>query len=234
MNYRKHYNSLIFKALYRKSEKDAIYEKHHIIPRCLGGVDCKSNLVNLTPREHFVAHQLLVKMYPDHAGLKYSLFKMTTGTTKMIRNNRCYEWIKEQLCDANRKNSIQRWKDNHHERQVYSERTKEQWENLSLEAYNKICHERSRRQSGTLNSFYGRTHKEESKLKMSDSRKQIFENMSAEERIKKIPQLRVVSVNGISYPGLSYAARELGIGPGLLHYRLNSNSTKWAEYFYLS
>lgn len=38
-------------------------ETHHIIMRSLGGSNDKSNLVNLTLREHYVMHELLVKVY---------------------------------------------------------------------------------------------------------------------------------------------------------------------------
>lgn len=38
-------------------------EKHHIVPKSLGGDDNQSNLVILTPREHFIAHLLLAKIY---------------------------------------------------------------------------------------------------------------------------------------------------------------------------
>lgn len=37
-------------------------EKHHIIPKSLGGSNESSNLVSLTAREHFVCHMLLTKM----------------------------------------------------------------------------------------------------------------------------------------------------------------------------
>ena len=37
-------------------------EKHHIIPRSLGGNDTSINVVKLTAREHFVCHLLLTKM----------------------------------------------------------------------------------------------------------------------------------------------------------------------------
>jgi hypothetical protein len=37
-------------------------EKHHIIPRSLGGNNLESNLVKLTAREHFICHKLLTKM----------------------------------------------------------------------------------------------------------------------------------------------------------------------------
>ncbi len=37
-------------------------EKHHIIPKSLGGSNKKENIVALTAREHFICHRLLVKM----------------------------------------------------------------------------------------------------------------------------------------------------------------------------
>lgn len=37
-------------------------EKHHIIPKSLGGSNSKDNLVRLTFREHFLVHWLLTKM----------------------------------------------------------------------------------------------------------------------------------------------------------------------------
>lgn len=36
-------------------------EKHHILPRSLGGSSLPDNLVRLTPREHFVCHALLAR-----------------------------------------------------------------------------------------------------------------------------------------------------------------------------
>lgn len=41
---------------------DSYTEKHHIIPRSLGGTNLKENLVRLTAREHFICHLLLTKM----------------------------------------------------------------------------------------------------------------------------------------------------------------------------
>lgn len=37
-------------------------EKHHIIPKSLGGSNKKENLVKLTAREHFVCHCILVNI----------------------------------------------------------------------------------------------------------------------------------------------------------------------------
>ena len=40
-------------------------ETHHIIPQSLGGDNHKENLVELTAREHFICHWLLIKMTED-------------------------------------------------------------------------------------------------------------------------------------------------------------------------
>ena len=45
-------------------------ERHHIVPRSLGGANTKDNLVNLSARQHFVAHLLLTKMTEGEARSK--------------------------------------------------------------------------------------------------------------------------------------------------------------------
>lgn len=60
MNYEKIYNQLCQRSMSRTWEKFT-YEKHHIVPKSLGGTDIKSNLAILTPREHALVHLLLVK-----------------------------------------------------------------------------------------------------------------------------------------------------------------------------
>lgn len=64
MNYRRIYNNLIMKA-WRREDPEGYTERHHIIPKCLGGGESKDNLVRLTAAEHYIAHLLLMKMYPS-------------------------------------------------------------------------------------------------------------------------------------------------------------------------
>ena len=60
------YCALISKRLRNPITKDDCYcETHHIIPKSEGGLDEPDNLVNLTAREHYVAHLLLAKIYKD-------------------------------------------------------------------------------------------------------------------------------------------------------------------------
>jgi hypothetical protein len=65
MDYKKHYDLLINsrQQLNRVKNKNAYYERHHIVPRCLGGTNDKENLVLLTAKEHFIAHLLLTKIF---------------------------------------------------------------------------------------------------------------------------------------------------------------------------
>jgi len=80
MNYQKIYNQIIKKAKIRKNT--GYIEKHHIIPKCLGGSNKKENLVELTAREHFLCHMLLCEIYPNENKLKYALYLMNIGKQK--------------------------------------------------------------------------------------------------------------------------------------------------------
>jgi hypothetical protein len=62
--YTKVYYQIINRALsrpYKKVKNDG-YQKHHIIPKCIGGTDSANNLVILNYKEHRVCHCLLIKM----------------------------------------------------------------------------------------------------------------------------------------------------------------------------
>jgi len=77
--YSKWYNQLIQSRKLRKLPKGVCFESHHIIPRSLGGDNLKENKVSLLPREHFIAHLLLTKMYCGQA-----LHKMSFAFNRML------------------------------------------------------------------------------------------------------------------------------------------------------
>ncbi|UPW42414.1 hypothetical protein EBPHNEJP_00116 [Salmonella phage CF-SP2] len=77
MNYNFEYESLINAAKFSTYNFEYT-ESHHIIPKCMGGTNDKSNLVNLSSKDHYIAHWLLTKMYPENSALKYALWRMTT------------------------------------------------------------------------------------------------------------------------------------------------------------
>jgi hypothetical protein len=100
MDYQKIYNNLIDRATLRVSE--GYVEKHHIVPRCLGGTDAKENIVSLYPEEHYLAHLLLCKVNKGNSKLLYAAMNMTTGS--MInngkRNNKAYGWLRRQYAES--------------------------------------------------------------------------------------------------------------------------------------
>lgn len=91
MDHRWHYEKLIERAKGRVL--DGYVESHHIVPKCLGGGNGIGNLVQLTAEEHFVAHQLLYKMYPNSKGLAFAMIAMT-GNPYGKRRNKVYGWIR--------------------------------------------------------------------------------------------------------------------------------------------
>jgi len=73
-------------------------EKHHVIPRCIGGTDDDENLANLTAKEHYMSHRLLTEIYPNNQKLKYAYWMMCTMKTsnqqRHIVSSRIYEYAK--------------------------------------------------------------------------------------------------------------------------------------------
>lgn len=95
MNYQRIYDQIIDRARSRKLE--GYKEKHHIIPKCLQGDNSSDNMVELTAREHFVVHQLLVKIYPNEPKLKSALWFMCNqkGRGRNYKvSSRLYEYAK--------------------------------------------------------------------------------------------------------------------------------------------
>ena len=68
------YNELIERA--RGRSRQGYMERHHIVPKCLGGGNQSSNLVYLTAREHFLAHKLLARIHPKVLGVWMALILM--------------------------------------------------------------------------------------------------------------------------------------------------------------
>ena len=95
MNYKNIYSSLIEKAKQRVS-LEGYFEKHHIIPKSLGGSNSKSNLVNLTAREHFIAHCLLAKI---HGGTQWHSLSRFKGNKGSYVNSKLYEFSRAKVSE---------------------------------------------------------------------------------------------------------------------------------------
>lgn len=99
MNYKKIYDSIIVNGKMKKLY--GYTEEHHIMPKCLGGTNTKSNLVHLTAKEHFMCHLLLTKMYPKGSDEYYKMchaFLMMLVSSKNQNRHitaKKYETLKE-------------------------------------------------------------------------------------------------------------------------------------------
>lgn len=99
MNYILHYTRLVERARTRELADDVYSEKHHVVPKCVGGTDDASNLVDLTAREHALAHVLLARAYPDEPKLSYAAWWMLNR----CKTTRTYEWVRRRHAAACRK-----------------------------------------------------------------------------------------------------------------------------------
>lgn len=95
MNYNQIYQRLISRGQSRSSITE-YSEKHHIVPRCLGGTNAKQNIVRLTGREHYIAHLCLVKIHPGHFGIVQAAMLMCCESSGQDRShNRRYSWLRK-------------------------------------------------------------------------------------------------------------------------------------------
>lgn len=144
------YNSIVSRA---KSRTLGGYtEKHHIIPKCLGGPNSKDNLVRLTAREHFICHLLLVKMVEGKARLQM----VKASAMMLVRNkqqnrlqvtSRLYERLKKDAAAA--MSALTKGKPKH------------------TESSRKILSEKA---VGRASQFKGKTHTAEVKKQLSEAK----------------------------------------------------------------
>jgi hypothetical protein len=101
--YTKWYYSIIHKAQSRSTISDYV-ERHHIIPKSIGGTNDKLNLVKLTLREHFVCHRLLIKMTNGYSRIKMlhalGMFAQKSPLQKRKFSSREYEIIRKSISNA--------------------------------------------------------------------------------------------------------------------------------------
>lgn len=90
MNYKRIYEQIVSRG--KKRILEGYKERHHVIPRCIGGSDDPENLVDLTPEEHYVCHQLLVKIHPEHPRLVHAIVMMSGNKRG---SNKLYGWHKK-------------------------------------------------------------------------------------------------------------------------------------------
>lgn len=105
MDYNKIYNRIIDQAKNRTLDEQIYYETHHIIPKCIGGLNDENNLVKLNYREHFICHWLLHKIYSENKSLEFAFKYMAFGngyskTKRLVPSSRILEENKIKLIQS--------------------------------------------------------------------------------------------------------------------------------------
>lgn len=178
MNYQRIYNEIVERAKTRVLDISVYREKHHIIPRCLNGSDDVENLVELTAREHFLCHWLLVRIHPDNSKLGFAFWSMCSQkSTKQLRytpSSRAYQEAKELGIQEIKRTQTGR---------KHSEEHKEKNRQASL----KKRHSEEVKKKMSLQRK-GRIVSEETKLKLSLNRKGKPSYIRTEENKKKMSE----------------------------------------------
>jgi hypothetical protein len=111
MNYQKIYEDLIERGRERQGgitqrakiiKRFGYMERHHILPKCLGGNNDPTNLVFLTGREHFIAHLLLTFIHKNSYPIHNAMTRLLYDQKGDRLNGHSYQWVKIKLSNFNR------------------------------------------------------------------------------------------------------------------------------------
>jgi hypothetical protein len=100
MNYKTIYDNLIAKALNRTLDQP--FDRHHILPKSMGGSNDAANIVKLTPREHYLAHLLLLKTTTgkDRSKMAFAMFRFSPKGSPKYGNSKTYDRTRKMLSSA--------------------------------------------------------------------------------------------------------------------------------------
>jgi hypothetical protein len=106
--YTRMYFSIIEKA--KNREIPTTIERHHVLPKSMGGTNAADNLIELTPKEHFICHRLLPKMCverTDYRKMRQAEYIMSNmqkkrGVVNFSITSRWYQKLRIEHCERSR------------------------------------------------------------------------------------------------------------------------------------
>lgn len=212
------------------------FENHHVVPKSLGGLDEKSNLVRLSYREHFICHLLLPKFVSvGRTKMVNALWRMLHPKANKYKiTSHTYSTAKIDFINSKRGVA----------------RSKKTRENISKSRKGKCV--------GTDNPFYGKTHSQDTIKKMSDAKKgkktgpctqERKDSISSAKKGKSLSEThrhalsqakqgrtwsdarkqsgrKIMTPNGV-FNSMAEAERALGLGSGCVAYRVKTQPEKF-------
>jgi hypothetical protein len=212
MDYQKIYDNIIQKAQKEDRVRYKIYnpkyiyfERHHIIPKCLGGSDEKENLILLKAKEHYICHKLLNEIHPKNYKIflaykmmackcdsgnqkrKYNVSVSEYGRLKQIESELRIEYFKD---EENRKKNGEFTKLNFNKKETklkHIESQRKRWEDPKEREKSSLGQFKRYIDNPDSHPMYGHKHTEEARKRMSESHKG---KKPSEETLVKLRQRR--------------------------------------------
>lgn len=230
--YTQWYLAIISRAHTRPKPQPA--EKHHVIPKCFKQ---ETDLVYLTPREHFICHWLLTKMVSGTArskmmwALHRMMFSSKENQPRYRATSRMYELFRKRFYDQFRGKPAKRTKQyNRRIVEANKKRTKGKTleEQYGAEKATQIRAKHSSSRTGNRNGMYRKSHSQSTRQKIGEKKRgnnygMVGENhprfgtKHSEEHKRKISlslkkvKRRHIVVDGIEYSSTDAAANALGM-----------------------
>jgi hypothetical protein len=195
-------------------------ETHHIIPRSMGGNNKKENLVELTAREHFIAHRLLTKITVgvDRQKMIYALWRMCTRDTHTGHlTSRVYNLVRQQFAETH----SQRMKGQNNP--YYGKTHSEEYKQAARERASKQRWTKERKQewgakmAGEGNLMFGKTHTPEARLKISQKAKGRTHSTETKEYLSKISKGKAPKA-GITEIECPHCGKVMNLGNAKKHH----------------
>lgn len=195
------------------------HERHHILPKCMGGTNDEENLIDLYAKEHYEAHHLLAEENPDEKKLIYAWWAISGAKSlstegRYIPSAEEYEEAKKRMSAARigtkASNETRNKLSQARKGKKHSEETKKKLSDSKIGNNNpnygkklsaETCQKMSESRSGEKNHNYGKhwVCKEEDVQKRAESNKKIVYQYDLNKKLIKI------------YKGLIEAENETGI-----------------------
>jgi hypothetical protein len=180
----------------KNKEIVGFYEKHHIIPRSLGGTDEATNLVKLTARKHFIAHLMLSKMFKGNSYIKmhHAIWNMVNRDKGVRTTSRTYEILRQKrskllsVMFAGKNNPMYGVKLSDERKKKLSDKLKGKKKPLGF------AEQMSLRVRGSGNPMYN---KPKTQKQIDDSRERLTKHnpMKLKEAVEKIRQAKAGTIN---------------------------------------
>ena len=216
------YNNLVEKAKTRGLNKRKLWyytEKHHIVPKCMGGKNERSNYVLFTFREHLVAHELLARIYDEIIELKHVVYFMYHGSKEHKIEIRMTARQLEELRIASAEFLSKKFKGREQKREWIEKANK-----TKKERYNGSISDYARKMQAL--GRVGMVFSEERKRKISESMK--GKTISEETREKQSIShgKKIQGPDGTIYNSISECSEKTGITKRKLGYWIQNNPEK--------